>query len=223
MLGGEKTPDYVRYLPLLHSLFPWVKSIHIIRDGRDVALSTLQWATKTKGPGRLDLWDECPVGVCALWWKRQVQTGLRDALLLRPNTHLKVSYEDLIKSPEDVLRLITNFLELPFAYEMLEFNKGKIRHTPGLSAKKAWLSPTLGLRDWRNQMDGTSIELFESLSGDLLSELGYTRLFHTISGKVRQTADGCRSWWEDNVEPIQHKESAFARQVHIQPQLLAGE
>ena len=38
--GGEKTPDYVRYLLLFHGLFPWVKTVHIIPDGRDVALST---------------------------------------------------------------------------------------------------------------------------------------------------------------------------------------
>ena len=49
-LAGEKTPDYVRNLPLLFSLFPRAKTIHIIRDGRDVALSTLKWASVKKGP-----------------------------------------------------------------------------------------------------------------------------------------------------------------------------
>ena len=67
-LAGEKTPDYVRYLPLLHALFPWVRTVHIIRDGRDVTLSTLEWAPEDRGPGRYDLWREEPVAVCALWW-----------------------------------------------------------------------------------------------------------------------------------------------------------
>ena len=52
-IAGEKTPDYVRHLPFLHALFPWVKTIHIIRDGRDVALSTLEWAREDKGPAGL--------------------------------------------------------------------------------------------------------------------------------------------------------------------------
>ena len=52
-LAGAKDPRYVRYLPLLHALFPWVKTIHIIRDGRDVALSTLEWAREDKGPAGL--------------------------------------------------------------------------------------------------------------------------------------------------------------------------
>src|SRR5262245_32654294 len=63
-LGGEKTPDYVRHVTLLHRLFPQAKFIHIIRDGRDVMLSTLEWAKEDKGPGRLALWKEAPVAVC---------------------------------------------------------------------------------------------------------------------------------------------------------------
>src|SRR5262245_43403593 len=59
--GGEKTPDYVRHLPRLRALFPRAKIIHIIRDGRDVALSTLEWANREKGPGRFDLWKTEPV------------------------------------------------------------------------------------------------------------------------------------------------------------------
>ena len=50
--SGEKTPDYVRNLPLLHGMFPWVRTIHIVRDGRDVVLSAVEWAGPDKGPGR---------------------------------------------------------------------------------------------------------------------------------------------------------------------------
>ncbi len=60
-LSGEKTPDYCRRMPLLHRLFPRAKFLHIIRDGRDVTLSTLDWATAGKGPGRWDLWGR---GLC---------------------------------------------------------------------------------------------------------------------------------------------------------------
>ncbi len=42
----EKTPDNIVQLPFLKELFPEMKVIHVIRDGRDVALSTLKtkWA-----------------------------------------------------------------------------------------------------------------------------------------------------------------------------------
>ena len=111
--GGEKTPDYVRHLPLLHALFPWVRSVHIIRDGRDVALSALEWAREGKGPGRMALWREEPVAVCALWWRWQVRTGRQDAESLRPGSYLEVRYENLVEGPEETLRSITDFLQLP--------------------------------------------------------------------------------------------------------------
>ena len=196
-LGGEKTPDYVRHLCLLHSLFPWVRSVHIIRDGRDVALSALEWAREDKGPGRMALWKEEPVAVCALWWRWQVMAGRRDAAALPPHSYLEVRYEHLVEGPEETLRTITDFLQLPFAREeMLGFNKGRVRHKKGLSVKKAWLSPTPGVRDWRTQMDARSRELFEALAADLLSELGYERQFPAISPPIAGVAAQCQRWWD---------------------------
>jgi len=199
-LGGEKTPDYVKCLPLLHGLFPWVKTAHIIRDGRDVALSTLQWANPEKGPGKFELWKTEPVAVCALWWRQQVGLGRRDAALLKPDRYHELRYEDLVSDPATVLRSVTDFLGLDFASEMLSFNEGKVRSDSGLSAKKAWLGPTPGLRDWRVQMDNRSVELFEALAGDLLLELGYERIFTEISPSITAVAQRCRDWWAQAVK-----------------------
>ncbi|MBI3466254.1 MAG: sulfotransferase, partial [Planctomycetes bacterium] len=111
--SGEKTPDYVRRLRLLHALFPWAKVVHIIRDGRDVCLSTLDWAREDKGPGKFDLWDEEPVAVCALWWSWQVSTGMREGMALGPSHYHELRYEELVAKPEETLRSLAAFLELP--------------------------------------------------------------------------------------------------------------
>src|SRR5262249_42860024 len=63
---GEKVPGYVRRMPTLHGLFPSARFIHIVRDGRDVALSMLDWITPERWLGRMHLWQEEPVAVCAL-------------------------------------------------------------------------------------------------------------------------------------------------------------
>ncbi len=199
-LAGEKTPDYVRYLPFLHDLFPWVKSIHIIRDGRDVALSTLEWARPDKGPGRFSLWQEEPVAVCALWWSWQVGTGRRDGTNLGTNRYYEVRYEDLVAQPEATLRDIVLFLGLPFAPEMLAYHQGKTRHQPDLSTKKQWLPPTPGLRDWRRQMEERDVALFEAIAGDLLSALGYERSIHTPSSEIAAVAERCQNWWGREME-----------------------
>lgn len=195
-LAGEKTPDYVRSLPLLHALFPWAKTIHIIRDGRDVALSALQWARRDKGPGRYRLWREEPVAVCALWWRFQVNAGRRDGPHLSAGHYQEVRYEDLLASPEERLRELAAFLELPFAPEMLSYHEGRTRTEPGLSAKTAWLPPTAGLRNWHAEMPPRELQLFEALAGDLLSEMGYERAFDPIPSGVAAVAERCRVWWD---------------------------
>ncbi len=196
-LVGEKTPRYVRHLPLIYQVFPWVKTVHIIRDGRDVALSTLQWAREgRKGPGRFQLWRQQPLATCALWWAWQVRTGRLDGSALGADRYNEVKYEELVRRPEETLRLVTGFLSLPFAAEMLSYHQGRARTQTGLSSKRAWLPPTSGLRDWRTQMKEQDVELFEALAGDLLSALGYERVFKAVSPEITKVAKQCRNWWE---------------------------
>ena len=197
-LAGEKTPDYVRHLPMLHSLFPQAKSIHIIRDGRDVALSTLEWAKAGKGPGRIELWNKEPVAVCALWWRMNVDFGMRDGMDLGTAVYREVKYEDLAAWPEKIIQGLADFLKLPFSTEMVKFYVGKTRSNSKLSAKSAWLPPTTGLRDWRSQMVARDVELFEAIAGELLSDLGYERVFKTISPEIAAVAVRCISWWESS-------------------------
>ena len=193
--GGEKTPDYARNLPMLSELFPQARFVHIVRDGRDVALSTLQWANENKGPGRLALWNEEPVATCALWWKRNVSCGCTDGAQMGSSRYFELRYEDLVDSPEPILRRLATFLGLDFDTRMITFHEGKTR--PGRSAKSAWLPVTTGLRDWRTQMPERDVELFEALAGDLLAELGYERATAPTSPAVRRVADRCRDWWHD--------------------------
>jgi len=176
-------------------LFPWVRSIHIIRDGREVCLSALEWAHDGKGPSKLALWDEEPVAVCALWWRWQVQTGRRDGAALAERYH-ETHYETLVARPQETLRGLAEFLGLPDAPEMAAYHVGRTVDRPGMSAKKAWLPPTAGLRDWHDHMSTRDRALFEALAGDLLSELGYDLSIDTVPAEVTDTAERCRSWWE---------------------------
>jgi len=51
-LVGNKTPDAVRKLDTLHAIWPQARFVHVIRDGRDVALSMFNWSSvQQKKPG----------------------------------------------------------------------------------------------------------------------------------------------------------------------------
>ncbi len=183
---GEKSGRYVNYLPQLHRLFPQARFVHIIRDGRDVALSALEWVAKRdgRGPGRFELWREDPLATCALWWATYIENGRRDGHALGPAYYLEVRYEDLVADAESCLKRVTDFLDLPFAEEMLVYHQGRTRLAAGLSSKKAWLPPTSGLRNWRTAMTAREAELFQALTGNWLTDLGYERP-PTTSSSVR--------------------------------------
>ena len=194
-LAGEKTPRYVRYLPLLHGLFPHARVVHLIRDGRDVALSTLEWARSDRGPGRFDLWTESPLATCALSWGWHITTGVRDGTALGP-LYCEVRYEQLVADPADALLPVCEMLDLPFADEMIEFHVGRTRTDAGLSAKQAWLPATAGLRDWRTTLTASDIELFAALAGDVLERLGYDVGTDAVSSEVEACAAAYVEAWE---------------------------
>lgn len=194
-ISGEKTPDFCKQIKKLHVLFPQAKFIHIVRDGRDTALSTLDWANESKGPGKLALWKTDPVGTCALWWQTQVSKGSLAGAELSPDRYFEVRYEDLVSDPEGRLKQLADFLEIEYSQDMSRFFVGKTRQKKGLSAKSAWIPPTKGLRDWRSQMSQEDVLLFQELAGEWLEKFGY-ELLETDSNQPSERADRCRAWWE---------------------------
>jgi hypothetical protein len=57
---GDKTQHHVSYLEEIHELYPSSKIIHIIRDGRDVAISNVHavWQNARDKGGPVDLEPE---------------------------------------------------------------------------------------------------------------------------------------------------------------------
>jgi hypothetical protein len=175
-IAGDKTPSFVRSLALLHALWPYTKFVHLIRDGRDVALSTLDWKKSETfiGP-RFRGWREDPLMITALRWEWSVRLGRETGRLLGPGLYHEVRYEDLVNDTDRTLKEVCDFVGVEVDDAMLRFHEGKTRSDPTLSSKRAWLPVTPGLRDWTTQMPVHDVERFEAVAGDLLGELGYRR------------------------------------------------
>jgi hypothetical protein len=215
---GEKVPGYVRRMPSLHGLFPSARFIHIIRDGRDVALSMLDWITPERWLGRLPLWEQEPVAVCALNWRREVLGGVRGRDKVGSDRCLEVRYEDLVEAPEPIMRSIADFLDLPFDMAMLEYHKGRTRHDPRLWSKDRWLPPTAGLRYWRGGLSPRDLQLFEVLAGDLLASFGYALAADTPAPpEVTATAERCERWWQTEVDHRTRARSKRQPETHAKP------
>ena len=174
-LVGDKVPGYVTEVPTLHSLWPWARFVHVIRDGRDVCLSVLEWERAGREVTRYAAWPEDPVSVTALWWERRVRLGREAGAALATELYYELRYEALVADPTGECEALCVFLGVPFDQRMLTFHEGRERDDPNLSAKKAWRPVTAGLRDWRTEMGEEDLERFEAAAGGLLDELGYAR------------------------------------------------
>jgi hypothetical protein len=199
-LAGDKTPNYVRQISVLHGLWPRARFVHLIRDGRDVCLSLLDWKRKQARMAELfPTWTEDRITTAALCWERDVRAGLETGRPLGQALYCEVRYEDLVCRPADELKKLCSFLGLPYEADMLEFHRGRTRSEPGLSAKEAYLPITPGLRDWRRQMPPDAVERFEAAAGDLLDELGYPRGCPSPSMAARQQAARVRERFQQGL------------------------
>jgi hypothetical protein len=200
---GTKNPDYVRRFSALRTLWPKAKVIHLVRDGRDVCLSSLQWSRGGQLVKRFARCSEDPVSSAALWWEWHVQLGREAAEDLGSNQSYEIRYEALVTRPESECRALCGFLGVPFAESMIAFHEGRTRNDPALDAKHAWLPPTPGLRDWRTQMVPESIERFEAVAGDLLEILGYPRTTKELSLRTTERASRMRNQFTS--VPLPHR------------------
>jgi hypothetical protein len=174
-LVGDKTPAYVRRIPTLHALWPEARFVHLIRDGRDVCMSAINWRKADHALGRFSTWGVDPITTAAVWWEWHVRLGREDGGSLAPKLYHEVRYEELVSRPAKTCEKLCSFLDLPYDDAMLKFHEGREKADPNLDAKKAWRPLTFGLRKWSEQMPAEALERFEASAGDLLEELGYPR------------------------------------------------
>jgi hypothetical protein len=178
---GDKTPLYCLHLDTIQSVLPEARFLHIIRDGRDVALSVKGlWFA----PGN-------HVATIARDWCSRVETARR--LGQRCRHYLEIRYENLVTQPVIELRRACAFLELAYdprmeryftgARQRLEEVKtrrnadGTIVITQGerLFIHRFTSSPPEPMRvfRWKREMSADDRAAFVEVAGPLLLSLGY--------------------------------------------------
>jgi hypothetical protein len=181
---GDKTPVYIESIAEIGAaLGDQARFIHLIRDGRDVAVSRRARAAKR---GRAPT----PAAKEAATWKRRIKGARTQAKSVAH--YEEIRYEDLIADPEGTLRKVCASIELEFDPGMLDYHRdaakrlGELSDLPGKGGKVRPSSERVAahaltskpptrerIERWRTDLDPRDITEYEAVAGDLLAELGY--------------------------------------------------
>lgn len=165
----DSTPTNVPHMLRIKKDFPDARFVHIIRDGRDVALSLDKRHWSRPLP-----WDKDKSLLAAgIYWEWIVRMGRKNGAALGPS-YMEVRYEDLVHQPRETLPRLGEFLQHDLDYDRIQRDRIGSLKSPLTSFKE-------DLKDgrftpvgrWKDKFPPEQLVWFESLVGDYLQDLGY--------------------------------------------------
>jgi hypothetical protein len=166
---ADSTPQHLLYLPLIKKLIPDALVVHIIRDGRDVAVSL-----KKIGWIRPFAWDRNgSLLASGLFWKWIVLKGRKHGRKMGPD-YMEVHYEDLVNNPKETLAEISEFIGEDLNYEQIRSTAVDSVKSPNSSFKSDESLKNLSpVGRWKTLLSASEAKELEQGIGDLLTDLKY--------------------------------------------------
>lgn len=98
---GFKNPRCMLILPVLHELFPGLKFVHVVRDGRDIALGNPFVSSNRYVDAYLDVHERAlpPEQKMILFWGRSNQRAMEYGTQMLGENYKLMRWEDLCRDP----------------------------------------------------------------------------------------------------------------------------
>lgn len=162
---GDKS-DYLDRMHLINSMYPEAQFIHIIRDGRDVAMSVMQ---RSWGPDDLIR--------AAEWWNQHVLLGRRMGAMIGSRRYTEVLFEELVQNPDKELKRLCDFLDESYDPKMLEYHKLSGDSFPGSKKEQHYNVNSAPKKSrtyaWKKEMSQLDVLIFNRYASGMLKEVGY--------------------------------------------------
>jgi hypothetical protein len=177
---GEKTPDNSRYFAELSVVFPAAKFIHLVRDGRDCAVSG--WFHNLRLASADILGKFGSVGeyakAFAEVWASELATAQK-FIDRNPHRVHQIRYEDIVASPKQALAGVCTFLGVEATKTIVDrseleasFEKLSGGRKPGNEDRLSFFRKGVS-GDWRNHLDQTHDAAFRETAGTWMRRFGY--------------------------------------------------
>ena len=187
-------PDNVLHIPEIKADFAEALFIHIIRDGRDIALSL-----KKMGGFRPLPWDRGSRSLLAtaMFWEWMVRNGQHHGRKF-PADYIEVHYEELVTEPHGVLKRLGEFLDHDLDYDRIQSTAlGRLQESNSsfLDEQGSHGNPD-PVNRWKARLTREEVCALEALVGDCLTELGYG-----LTTSEQERKQGLRESWLRSVYP----------------------
>ncbi|GCE96464.1 sulfotransferase [Arthrospira platensis NIES-46] len=154
--------------------WPNAKFINIIRDGRDVLASQLQYSWG---------WDDIAKG--AKGWVSVIEKARKSASSCQAN-YYEIKYEDVVNNFEKTIANLLSFLEEEWENTMNNYRQSshsllesKVRHPSKEQVSQELYTNSIGR--YKKEFNPHQIVAFEEFAGKMLLELGYDPLLKLIN------------------------------------------
>ena len=184
-------PDNVLYIQKIKADIPEALFIHIIRDGRDIALSL-----KKMGEFRPLPWDRRSGSLLAtaLYWEWTVRKGRRYGVQI-PDDYIEIQYEELVRNPASTLAKLGSFLHHDLDYERIQSGVTRLKSNSSfVEEEKGRANP---VQRWKDKLSTQDIAGIEALVGPCLEEFGYS-----LTTPQREREPGLQEKWMRAVYPL---------------------
>jgi hypothetical protein len=163
---GEKTPNNVHFWPEIESAFPNAAAVHILRDGRDVAISQIKAPFGPKS-----------MATAAERWALFVRGVRAIGERIGPERYVEIRYEDLLSVPEATISAILSLIDEPFDPAVLSFHERRrpVGTDPVNDRNIQRPLQAANSGKWEAEVGRREIEVFEAIAGATLDACGYPR------------------------------------------------
>lgn len=164
---ADCTPEHLLYMEEIKREIPDALFLHIIRDGRDVALSYLKqrWAYPLP-------WDHGEqLSVAGLYWSWIVNRG-RECGRRLGASYQEVRFEELVTHPKETLARLGKLIDHDLDYDAIQrVGIGSVSEPNTSFGSEHGAFDPVGR--WHTKMSAQELAKCEQLIGDRLQELGY--------------------------------------------------
>ncbi len=163
-------PDNVLHVMRIKKDIPDALFVHIIRDGRDIALSLNKMDGFKPFP-----WDRKSRSIreTAVYWEWMVRTGQRYGRQI-PGDYIEIRYEELVSNPRHTLAALGQFLEHDLDYDRIQnAGLGRLSESNSSFREEGPEQNATPVNRWKERLPLEEVAALEGLVGPCLQELGY--------------------------------------------------